>query len=174
LLLDAHFSVPIDYGISNATLVKEKNPIAIFYGGKSPAENHSLSLGWELLMEPDYSDLVDCICGKDRKDADRLKDLLTNAVLATDVFDKELKEGRDTRWNRVFGTDDLTRDEAQHLDSLKATIVMEHLIQASDVAHTMQHWHVYIKWVSGFSALFAWNCCYYVQSLILSLLLPGT
>ncbi len=28
----------------------------------------------------------------------------------------------------------------------KATIVIEHLIQASDVAHTMQHWHVYSKW----------------------------
>merc|ERR1711877_93899 len=28
----------------------------------------------------------------------------------------------------------------------KATIVIEHIIQASDVAHTMQHWHVYIKW----------------------------
>jgi Adenylate and Guanylate cyclase catalytic domain len=28
----------------------------------------------------------------------------------------------------------------------KATIVIEHLIQASDVAHTMQHWHIYTKW----------------------------
>ena len=28
----------------------------------------------------------------------------------------------------------------------KATIVIDHLIQASDVSHTMQHWHVYIKW----------------------------
>jgi hypothetical protein len=28
----------------------------------------------------------------------------------------------------------------------KATIVIEHLIQASDVAHTMQHWHIYQKW----------------------------
>jgi hypothetical protein len=28
----------------------------------------------------------------------------------------------------------------------KATIVIEHLIQASDVSHTMQHWHVYRKW----------------------------
>ena len=27
-----------------------------------------------------------------------------------------------------------------------ATIVIEHLIQASDVAHTMQHWHVYTRW----------------------------
>merc|ERR1712154_422194 len=25
-------------------------------------------------------------------------------------------------------------------------IVLEHLIQASDVCHTMQHWHVYRKW----------------------------
>jgi hypothetical protein len=24
--------------------------------------------------------------------------------------------------------------------------VIEHLVQASDVAHTMQHWHVYQKW----------------------------
>jgi hypothetical protein len=24
--------------------------------------------------------------------------------------------------------------------------VIEHLIQASDVAHTMQHWHIYQKW----------------------------
>jgi hypothetical protein len=31
-------------------------------------------------------------------------------------------------------------------DLLKATIVIEHLIQASDVAHTMQHWHIYRKW----------------------------
>jgi hypothetical protein len=28
----------------------------------------------------------------------------------------------------------------------KATIVIEHLMQASDVAHTMQHWHIYVKW----------------------------
>jgi hypothetical protein len=28
----------------------------------------------------------------------------------------------------------------------KATIVAEHLIQASDVSHTMQQWHVYINW----------------------------
>ena len=28
----------------------------------------------------------------------------------------------------------------------KATIVIEHLIQASDVSHTMQHWEVYREW----------------------------
>jgi hypothetical protein len=104
-------------------------------------------------MEPEYSNLVDCICGKDRKEADRLRGLLTNAVLATDVFDKDLKQGRDKKWDRVFGNMDLRSDETHRLDSLKATIVMEHLIQASDVAHTMQHWHVYIKWVSCYMNL---------------------
>ena len=43
-----------------------------------------------------------------------------------------------------------TRVEPQlaHEDTraLKATIVIEHIIQAADVAHTMQHWHVYQKW----------------------------
>jgi hypothetical protein len=33
---------------------------------------------------------------------------------------------------------------------LKATIVIEHLIQASDVAHTMQHWHIYRRWNEKF------------------------
>merc|ERR1712157_203420 len=28
----------------------------------------------------------------------------------------------------------------------KATIVIEHLIQASDVSHTMQHWHIFKEW----------------------------
>jgi hypothetical protein len=28
----------------------------------------------------------------------------------------------------------------------KATIVIEHLIQASDISHTMQHWHIYQRW----------------------------
>ena len=32
----------------------------------------------------------------------------------------------------------------------KATIVIEHLIQASDVAHTMQHWQVYRTWNERF------------------------
>jgi len=32
----------------------------------------------------------------------------------------------------------------------KATIVIEHLIQASDVSHTMQHWHIYRKWNERF------------------------
>jgi hypothetical protein len=36
---------------------------------------------------------------------------------------------------------------------------MEHIIQASDVCHTMQHWHVYRKWNSRLfhELLLAWR-----------------
>ena len=32
------------------------------------------------------------------------------------------------------------------MGDMRATIVLEHVIQASDVSHTMQHWHIYQKW----------------------------
>ena len=67
-----------------------------------------------------------------------------NLVMATDIFDKELGELRKKRWAKVFSTE---REEYDPDDEhRKATIVIEHIMQASDVAHTMQHWYVYIKW----------------------------
>jgi hypothetical protein len=67
-------------------------------------------------------------------------------VIATDIFDAELKDFRDKRWAKAF------QDEASSLATnfgkcnRKATIVIEQLMRASDVCHTMQHWHVYQKW----------------------------
>lgn len=53
---------------------------------------------------------------------------------------------RKARWAKAF--DESSNCEDSKLDSInrKATIVIEHLIQASDVSHTMQHWHIYQKW----------------------------
>ena len=141
-------------GVSNNQLVKEKDQVAVVYHGKSPAENHSINLAWTTLMLPEYKDLVKCLCPTASEKA-RLKKLVINAVLATDVFDPDLKASRDSRWEQVFGesayklntANNLSDDETDNADSLKVIIVLEHLIQASDVAHTMQHWHVYIKWV---------------------------
>lgn len=91
-----------------------------------------------------------------------------SVVLATDIFDKELNDLRKGRWNRAFGGG---QQDEQHND-LRATIVVrearswisvrmwnvflilhclfpsqiEHIIQASDVSHTMQHWHIYRQW----------------------------
>lgn len=65
--------------------------------------------------------------------------------MATDIMDPDLKKLRNNRWDVAFkygSKNDTPRDKINR----KATIVIEHLIQASDVAHTMQHWHVYRKW----------------------------
>jgi hypothetical protein len=74
-----------------------------------------------------------------RADLLRFRQVIVNIVLATDIFDKELNDRRKTRWDRAFGNEEVDQD-------LMATIVIEHIIQASDVSHTMQHWHVYRKW----------------------------
>lgn len=63
-------------------------------------------------------------------------------------MDKQLGGARKDRWNKAFNEDGNNAPEENSQDSInrKATIVIEHLIQASDISHTMQHWHVYVKW----------------------------
>ena len=70
----------------------------------------------------------------------------------TTRFDKDLVSLRNSRWKKAFSSED------ESASNLKATIVIEHIIQAADVAHTMQHWHVYYKWNEK---LFAEMCAAY-------------
>jgi hypothetical protein len=56
---------------------------------------------------------------------------------------------RNARWESAF-SGKLSEEDATDTTNRKATIVIEHLIQASDVAHTMQHWHIYRKWNERF------------------------
>jgi hypothetical protein len=84
-----------------------------------------------------------------------------NAVMATDISDPKLRAFRDERWYKAFSNNNRSSmnnsssksDKKKYKDgrdedvpSRKATIVIEHLVLASNVAHTMQHWHVYHKW----------------------------
>jgi hypothetical protein len=73
---------------------------------------------------------------------------MVNMVMATDLFDEEMNALRRARWQRCFHPEELPFPDHGGSDAFdrKATIVLEHIIQASDVAHTMQHWHVYLKW----------------------------
>eukprot|EP00934_Nitzschia_sp_Nitz4_P007854 Nitzschia sp. Nitz4//scaffold32_size149145//100800//101282//NITZ4_002891-RA/size149145-processed-gene-0.131-mRNA-1//-1//CDS//3329548105//7844//frame0 len=59
-------------------------------------------------------------------------------------MDKELIQMRNKKWNTAF--DAAACNKCRSNINRIATIECEHLIQASDVAHTMQHWHVYCKW----------------------------
>jgi hypothetical protein len=88
-----------------------------------------------------------------------------NAVLATDIANKELQTSRRHRWDAAFNADnnEIPIDN-DALMSRKATIVFEYVIQVSDVSHCMQHWLTYqkinarlleeryIAWVNGMNA----------------------
>eukprot|EP00934_Nitzschia_sp_Nitz4_P007763 Nitzschia sp. Nitz4//scaffold37_size175936//118664//127302//NITZ4_002057-RA/size175936-augustus-gene-0.10-mRNA-1//1//CDS//3329549821//7753//frame0 len=125
-------------GVSNTQLVREETSTAVKYGNQSVAEQNSIDLAWNLLMDPTYKDLQTAIYANE-SEFRRFRQLVVNSVMATDIFDKDLKAMRNNRWERAFseGIDD---------QNLKATIVIEHIIQAADVSHTMQHWHIYQKW----------------------------
>jgi 3'5'-cyclic nucleotide phosphodiesterase len=135
-------------GVPNAQLVKEESDLAKLYDLKSPAEQNSVDLAWNLLLQNQYHDLRATIYNTDAELV-RFRQLVVNSVMATDIADKELKALRNMRWNRAFSTTLVDKDQRDTINR-KATIVIEHLIQASDVAHTMQHWHIYRKWNERF------------------------
>eukprot|EP00980_Cylindrotheca_fusiformis_P020165 scaffold7242_cov137-Cylindrotheca_fusiformis.AAC.1 len=142
-------------GVPNAQLVKENTRNAQIYK-KSVAEQNSVELAWDILMSDDYSSLRACIY-QTEADLRRFRQLVVNAVMATDIVDKELQALRKNRWEAAFSNASPptpsgfgSRQGQEDYDDRKATIVIEHLIQASDVSHTMQHWHIYKDWNKRF------------------------
>jgi hypothetical protein len=132
-------------GVPNSQLINEHASISNYYKGKSIAEQNSLDIVWDVLMQDCFDDLRRVIYTTS-EEFRRFRQLLVNAVMATDIMDKELNGARKERWNVAFDESaSCTLTKNERIDR-KATIVIEHLIQASDVAHTMQHWHIYRKW----------------------------
>jgi hypothetical protein len=131
-------------GVPNAQLAKEFPAIAAKYRNQSVAEQRSVDISWELLRAPCYSNLRACLFPT-KEEQGRFRSLIVNSVMATDIFDKEQGVLRKARWAKAFGPEQPEWTDNETMDR-KATVVIEHVIQASDVAHTMQHWHVYQKW----------------------------
>ena len=90
-------------------------------------------------MSDHYVDLRKAIYTTDNE-LKRFRTVIVNSVLSTDIVNKDLKELRNKRWELAFS------EGARNADRYRASSVLEHLIQASDVSHTMQHWHVYRAW----------------------------
>lgn len=135
-------------GVPNSQLVKEEASIAAVYKNKSVAEQNSIDIAWDLLMQDQYEDLRRVIYSTE-DEFHRFRQLLVNVVMATDIMDKELGAARKARWNVAFAESSKEQTD-ETMVNRKATIVLEHIIQASDVAHTMQHWQVYRKWNARF------------------------
>jgi class 3 adenylate cyclase len=128
-------------GLPNARLVAEEAPIATMYENTSVAEKNSIAVAWEFLMRPEFSELRACI-----GELERFHHLVIDAVMATDIADKDLKEERNARWASVFTESAHAPAVENNATQLKASIVLDHMMQAADVSHTMQHWHIYQKW----------------------------
>ena len=136
-------------GVPNAQLVKEGQEVALRFKGKSVAEQNSVELAWNLLMDVRFENLRSALYVNEAEFR-RFRQLVVNSVMATDIVDKELKALRNARWETAFNVEmPQSGNELENVNR-KATIVIEHLIQASDVAHTMQHWHIYRKWNERF------------------------
>lgn len=140
-------------GVPNFVLVKEEMSIAKTYNNLSIAEQNSVDIAWDILKQPQYGDLQACIFASQNQ-LRHFRQLVVNAVMATDIFDKELIGMRQKRWDEAFsaGTVETSLPRGPVLDDVtvamnrRATIVLDYLIQAADVVHTMQHWAVFEKW----------------------------
>lgn len=138
-------------GIPNAAYSQERPDLDRVYNHTSIAEQNSVDMSWALFMRDEFEDLRRCVCATD-KELFQFRQLVVQMVMATDVMDKEIGKLRKERWNKAFNID-ISRsehnegnDSAEIIRDRKATIVLEHLIQASDISHTMQHWRVFYKW----------------------------
>jgi class 3 adenylate cyclase len=149
-------------GVPNSQLVKEHSAVATVYKNKSVAEQNSIDIGWGLLMEPTYANLRRHIY-TNVTEYKCFRQIVVNCIMATDIVDKDLIKARNKRWDLAFSSSaietpfpksDFKIERHTHEDEdidfntsfRKATVVIEHLIQLSDVSHTMQHWHMYRRW----------------------------
>jgi 3'5'-cyclic nucleotide phosphodiesterase len=131
-------------GVGNATLVSEHSQLAQKYDGKSVAEQNSVDIAFALLFQPEYADLLNCVC-HDNADRIRFRQIVVNVVLATDLFDQDMKAIRQSRWDKSFNRQH-EGAWSQSDSNRRSTIVLDLIIQSSDVSHTMQHFTVYKKW----------------------------
>ena len=142
-------------GVPNFLLAAEGTNLAKFYKNKSIAEQNSVDLAWDLLMDPLYGNLQRAIW-RDEHELKRFRQLVVNMILATDIFDKDMIDMREQRWDKAFhqyndndgevvaaaekyeeeeqkneSTLNLATTNLSQIINLKATVVIEHLIQAS-------------------------------------------
>jgi hypothetical protein len=136
-------------GVINSQLVSENSILAKAYEGRSVAEQNSIDVAWELLNHDSLGDLRMAICAT-QGEIRRFRQLVVNFVMATDPLDKVAREARDGRWALAFNEQAAGATIGEVAKSRRCTLLGEHLMQAANIAHTMQHWHIYRKWSERF------------------------
>lgn len=122
--------------------MNEHPDMAKKYKNQAIAEQHSIDIAFDILMEPKYFDLRATIYANE-EEMRRFRQVVVNVIMATDICDKDLKEFRNKRWAKAFDENTQTEIDSEQYKNLKATIGIETLIQASDIKHTMSNWYVF-------------------------------
>ena len=149
-------------GVPNHVFQKESPAMSDLYGHVSVSEQNSFDLSWKLLMDDRFSKLRQAIY-KTQQEKARFRMIFLNACMATDLFDEKRQRSYLDRWERTFGETKKAgkhrgnqncdiingtnpNNDDTHERKLRATLVMEDLIRASNISHAMQHFQVFRKW----------------------------
>ena len=148
-------------GVMSEQLVAEGSRLSRIYGHTSIIEQNSFSVAWDLLMDPMFNELRSAIYA-DRDEFLHFRQIVINAVVATDIFDENANIARNKRWEKAFyrestkaRTSDATvatcstaevSNSRKKIADQKATLMIDCIMQASDICNTMQHWHLFQKW----------------------------
>jgi hypothetical protein len=130
-------------GVPNSQLVLESSGLAEQYKEESISEQHSIDLAWGHLMQPCFEDLRSSIFS-DESELKRFRQIIVNAVMATDCMNEQLVFDRKARWEKALVEG--RHDKSLEHTNRKATVVIEMLMQTADIFHTVQNWHLYCKW----------------------------
>lgn len=123
-------------GVSNGQRGIEEPNLAKIYHNRSIAEQNSIDLAWDELSRAQYQNLRKCICATE-DELQRFRQLTVNLVMATDIFDKDMKELRNRRWNKAFHRNAASRERTitplsmEEDRNMRATIVIEHIVSLS-------------------------------------------
>ena len=82
--------------MTNEQLVLENSRLARIFDKKSVAEQNSFQCAWDLLMDPSFDHLRSAIYTT-RDEFQHFRHLVVNALMATDLLDKDLNEKREKR-----------------------------------------------------------------------------
>ncbi|MFM8621167.1 MAG: hypothetical protein ACKOCL_04040, partial [Candidatus Nanopelagicaceae bacterium] len=109
-------------GVSNATLIMEGNALMNLYEDKSLAEQNSVDEAWNLLMTDRFRPVVGLLF-QHSTELSRLRQLLVNSVMATDIMDPDLKKLRNGRWDKAFDHTNVENHDTSFWDNVVEGLV---------------------------------------------------
>lgn len=136
----------VDYNLN------ERIHLSQAFHNRAVPQQNALSLALTLWHDDESFAELRSVVHATPEEYQRFWQVVTHGVLATDLYDEALHHWRDGRWKKAQKLLLLADNAEQHPDqpnprtNLHATLLVESLLQASYVSHSMQHWQVFQKW----------------------------